>query len=236
MEDFDFERFKKDLLDSVGNAADAVSTAARDTGNDVLRIKRFIETGRDLFLAGAVTSHGGNLSESDGSSIWITRTGSMLGHLGPNDIRKVGWEPSPADQQASMELLVHRAMYHALADRAALCGEPFGTHAVVHAHTRHTVFHSLITDVIAPLDSEGALTLGAGVTVLSCEATVASEEVAAAMASQVAAGSPLAVVRGHGPFALAESLEGALRLVSCLEYSAGLLTLFETTGRKGSAD
>ena len=34
----------------------------------------FKEVGRDLFLSGAITSHGGNLSVSDGESIWITRT------------------------------------------------------------------------------------------------------------------------------------------------------------------
>jgi L-fuculose-phosphate aldolase len=231
MADFDFEQFKKDLLDGVGNVADTVGAAARDTGNDVMRFKHFNETGRDLFRAGAVTSHGGNLSVSDGTSIWITRTGAMLGHLKPNDIKQVGWEPSTLDAQASMELVVHRAIYRAWAGRTAAKGEPFGIRAVVHTHTKHTVFRSLVEDSIAPPDSEGKLTLGAAVPVLVCEKTVASEEVAALMAAQVAAGSLLAVVRGHGPFALADNLENAFRLISCLEYSSELLTLIDSTGR-----
>jgi L-fuculose-phosphate aldolase len=231
MADFDFEQFKKDILDGVSNAADAVSTAARDTGNDVLRFKHFNEIGRDLFSTGAVTSHGGNLSESDGASIWITRTGARLGHLAPGDVVQAGWESDPADERCSVELLVHRAIYHALAQRSAAAAEPFGTRAVVHAHAGHTVFRSLVTDAIRPVDSEGKLLLGTQVPVLTAETTVASEEIAALMAEQISSGVFVAVVRGHGPFAVADSLENAFRLVSCLEHSAQVLTLFEMTGR-----
>jgi L-fuculose-phosphate aldolase len=231
MTDFDFEQFKKDLLDGVGNAADAVSHVARETSGEVVRFKQFNTTGRDLFTSGAVTSHGGNLSVSDGSSIWITRTGAMLGHLTPHDLVRVDWEPSPLDANASMELVVHRAMYHAHAACATQAGLPFGTRAVVHAHTKYTVFRSLVSDFIEPVDSEGKPLLGARVPVLSPEQTVASEEVAALMAEQVSSGVPVAIVRGHGPFACADSLENAFRLISCLEYSAEILTLFETTGR-----
>lgn len=232
MADFDFDQFKKDLLDGVSSAADAVSNAAKETGGDVVRFKHFKETGRDLFLSGAVTSHGGNLSVSDGTSIWITRTGTMLGHLTPGDILRVGWEPSVADEQASMELVVHRAMYQAHANCAARANAPFGTRAIVHAHTKYTVFRSLVDDAIKPPDSEGKILLGAEVPVLAATKTVASEEVAALMAERVAAGAAVAVIRGHGPFACADSLENAFRLISCLEYSAELLTLLEMTKRK----
>jgi L-fuculose-phosphate aldolase len=231
MTDFDFEQFKKDLLDNVGGIADTVANAAKETSGDVIRFKHFNETGRDLYASGAVTSHGGNLSVSDGSSIWITRTGARLGHLTPNDILRVDWEPSPFDANASMELVVHRAIYHAHADCARQAGVPFGVRAVVHAHARNTVFRSLVGDSIEPVDSEGKMLLGAKVPVLSPKQTVASEEVAALMAERIASGVPLAVVRGHGPFACADSLENAFRLISCLEYSAEILTLFETTGR-----
>jgi L-fuculose-phosphate aldolase len=232
MTDFDFEQFKKDLLDGVGSAADAVATAAKETSGSVMRFKDFSETGRDLFLTGAVTSHGGNLSVSDGASIWISRTGAMLGHLTPGDVVQVNWNPSPADEQASMELVVHRAIYHAIAQKASEAGAAFGARAIVHAHTKHTVFRSLVSDQLEPPDSEGKLVLGTAVPVLSPEVTVASPEVAGLMAAQVLQGSSIAIVRGHGPFALADTIENAYRLISCLEYSAELLTLFETTGHK----
>jgi L-fuculose-phosphate aldolase len=233
MVDFDFEQFKRDVLDSVSNAADAVSNVAKETSGDVARFKHFNETGRDLYMSGAVTSHGGNLSVSDGSSIWISRTGAMLGRLTPGDVLRVNWEPSPSDENASMELVVHRAMYRAYAECATRAGVPFGARAIVHAHTKYTVFRSLIADCVEPADSEGKLLLGAKVPVLAVEKTVASEEVAALMAKQVAAGVSVAIIRGHGPFAWADSLENALRLISCLEYSAEVLTLFEMTGVRG---
>jgi L-fuculose-phosphate aldolase len=232
MADFDFEQFKKDLLDGVGNAADAVSNAAKATGADAIRFKQFRETGKALSVSGAVTSHGGNISTSDGSSIWITRTGAMLGRLTPGDIQQVNWAPGPPDQNASMELLVHRAMYQAYAACVTQAGQPFSPRAIVHAHTKYTVFRSLVTDVIEPIDSEGKILLGEKIPVLNADKTVASEEVAALMAQQVTAGVAVAVVRGHGPFAWADSLENAFRLISCLEYSAEILTLFEMTGRK----
>jgi L-fuculose-phosphate aldolase len=232
MADFDFDQFKKDLLDGVSNAADAVSNVARETSGEVVRFKHFNETGRDLFSNGMITSHGGNLSVSDGTSIWITRTGAMLGHLAPSDILRVDWEPNPSDQHASMELVVHRAMYHAYAGCATQAGAPFGTRAIVHAHSKHSVLRSLVDDAIKPLDSEGKALLGEKVPVLAAAQTIASEEVAALMAAQVASGVAVAVVRGHGPFAWADSLENALRLISCLEYSAELLSLLEMTRRK----
>jgi L-fuculose-phosphate aldolase len=155
----------------------------------------------------------------------------MLGHLTPNDVVRVNWEPSPLDANASMELVVHRAMYRAYAECASRANVPFGTRAIVHAHSKYTVFRSLVHDSIEPVDSEGKILLGTKVPVLSPEQTVASEEVAALMAEQISSGVPVAIVRGHGPFACADSLENAFRLISCLEYSAEILTLFEMTGR-----
>jgi L-fuculose-phosphate aldolase len=232
MADFDFDQFKKDLLDGVGNAADAVSNAAKETSGSVMRFKDFTETGRDLFLTGAVTSHGGNLSVSDGTFIWITRTGAMLGHLLPGDVLQVGWDPSPADEAASMELVVHRAVYHAVAQKAAEAGAPFGARSIVHAHAKYTVFRSLFSETIEPVDSEGKAILGTSIPVLAPKNTIASPEVGELMAEQVRAGSSHAVIRGHGPFALADTLAHAYRLVSCLEYSAEILTLLEATGHK----
>ncbi|MDR2196909.1 MAG: class II aldolase/adducin family protein [Coriobacteriales bacterium] len=231
MADFDFEQFKRDLLDGVGKTADAVSSAAKDAGADVRRFKEFNEVGRDLARSGAVTSHGGNLSESDGKSIWITRTGAQLGHLSPGDVLGVGWEPSERDAEASMELLVHRAIYHALDREAMVAGVAFGRKAIVHAHSRYATFRSMIGDAIRPADSEGIHVLGNEIAVLAPHKAVASEEVAQMMTDVIRRGARIAVVRAHGPFAVAESLEEAYRLVSCLEYSAELLTLFEMTGR-----
>ncbi len=232
MAEFDFEQFKKDLLDGVSTAADTVASAARGASDDVLRFKHFNETGRDLFLSGSVTSHGGNISVSDGNSIWISRTGAMLGRMTPGDVIRVDWSASDKDREASQELIVHRAVYHALARESLMQGVAFNSKAIVHAHSTYTVFRSFFEDYILPIDSESIMILGTSVPVLSVNRSIASEEVAARMEELVRTGGHIAVVRGHGPFAIADTLEEAYKLISCLEQSAHLLTLFEQTGRK----
>jgi len=231
MSEFDFGQIKNEFIDGMKQAASALETAAKETSSDLTRLKRFRDCGKDLFISGAITSHGGNLSESDGNSIWITRNGAMLSHLQSGDIVRAYLSPTDLDQYASMELVVHRAMYRAWADRMIEAKQAFVARAIAHAHTRHTVFRSLIEDAIKPVDSEGKLVLGNSVPVFSPANTIASEEVATLMADLVKSGYAIAVIRGHGPFVIADKLEHALRMISCLEYSSQLLCMLEASGK-----
>jgi L-fuculose-phosphate aldolase len=151
----------------------------------------------------------------------------MLGHLTPNDIVCVDWNPSEKDAQASVELPVHRAIYHSLAHEALLAGRPFAPQAIVHAHTLHTTAHSLTAQKIVPLDAEGIYALGLEVAVLTPNQVIASEEAAAQLAELVKNGTRIAVLRGHGPFAVGDKLEDAYQLVSVLEHSAHIAHLVE---------
>lgn len=202
-----------------------MGTDQEQRGTTTVRADRFADIGRDLYLAGAVTSHGGNLSETDGGRIWITRRNSMLGRLAADDVIETAWETGASDEGCSRELIVHRAMYHALAERL---GVPAGnlSAAIAHTHTRHTIVRSLIEDVIVPVDSEGLFTLGLqGVRVFSAEVTIESPEVARMLSEAVLQGAQIAVIRGHGPFAIAEDLREAMRLVSVLEATAEILDI-----------
>ena len=59
-------------------------------------LDQFQQVGRDLFLAGVISSHGGNLSVRMGDRIIITRRGSMLARLEGRDIiETVGGERQP---------------------------------------------------------------------------------------------------------------------------------------------
>ena len=235
MVDFDLEQFKADVLEGVTNAAQSVSTAAKSVSSDVKRLKRFRETGRDLFVSGAVTSHGGNISETDGKSIWITRTESMLGRITSSTVVETGWNEDARDFGASIELVVHRAIYHALAgenkapdsgaDAQNASQEKGGevVAAIIHAHPAHTIAYSLDHSELRPLDAEGTIVLGEEVKILKPKETVASPEVASMMAEAVSAGARIAIIAGHGPFAVAPDLESAFKLVSCLERSAQIL-------------
>jgi L-fuculose-phosphate aldolase len=181
--------------------------------------ERFSLIGRDLFVSGAVTSHGGNLSVRDGDRILITRGGAMLGRLGWNDVVETSIDACDADAGCSRELIVHRAIYHTT-----------NAKAIVHAHTTHTIFRSLIEDEILPIDSEALYVIGRSVPVLSPRVTIASPE-AAEMLSEVLQATNVAVLRSHGPFAIGDTLEEAFYRISVLEASCTILDLRDARAR-----
>lgn len=185
----------------------------------MLMYERFRDVGRDLFLSGGVTTHGGNLSVRDGDRIYISRRGSALGRMNPDDITEASMTPCADDAICSRELVVHRAIY-------AACGAK----AIVHAHTVHTIFRSMIADEIRPADSESRYVIGHSVPVCAPRETIASPEAASLLAREFSAGAKIAVLRTHGPFAIGATLEEAFYHVSCLEASCRILDLRDAAG------
>lgn len=181
-------------------------------------LERFAAIGRDLFVTGAVSSHGGNLSERHGDRIVITRRGSMLGRLGEHDVVWTNLAACDLDEECSREIVVHRAIYQATEARA-----------IVHAHTLHTIWRSMISDAIEPIDSEGLYVLGV-VPVVEAAETIASPE-AGELLSAALVDRPIAVLRTHGPFARGATLEEAFYHVSALEASCQLLDLKDGSSR-----
>jgi L-fuculose-phosphate aldolase len=175
-------------------------------------IGEFRDIGRDLFVAGLVTSHGGNMSVRQGSRIVITRRGSMLGRLTEDDLVETGVEPCADDERCSRELVVHRAIYAAT-----------DATAIVHAHAPHAIARSFEHEAITPRDSEGLYVLGS-VPVVSAAQTIASPEAAEVLAHALSS-APVAVLRTHGPFAKGATLAEAFMHVSVLEASAVILDL-----------
>lgn len=175
-------------------------------------IRIFRETGRDLFVSGLTTSHGGNMSVRDGGRIIITRRGSMLGRLTDDDLVETSMAPCESDERCSREIVVHRAIYEAT---DAL--------AIVHAHPPRTVARSFASERIAPADSEGLYVLGE-IPVVTSATTIASAEAGEVLASALKTVS-IAVLRTHGPFAKGRTLEEAFMHVSVLEASATILDL-----------
>lgn len=177
--------------------------------------KEFAKIGAFLFQAGIISSHGGNLSVRVGDRILITRRGSMLGDLGKNDIVETGiYKNDSGIALASTEIGVHRAIYQ---NTSAL--------AIVHAHPPHAVVLSLSKDEIIPIDSEGSYTLHK-IPVISTETTIGSQEVAEKMPT-VLKSYKIAMLRGHGSFAIGHVLEEAYQWTSTLEECCKMLYLFE---------
>ncbi len=173
--------------------------------------EQFRDLGRDLFLAGLITSHGGNMSVRLGDRLVITRRGAMLGRLQPGDLIETGLDRDDAMVTlASSELVVHRAIYHAT---SAL--------AVVHTHPICATALSLVEDAVVPVDSEGSYLLHR-VPVVAAAQTVGSREVAEVLPPALR-NHRIALLRGHGAFAVGELLEEAYMVSSTLEASARIL-------------
>ncbi len=174
-------------------------------------VEEFQRIGRDLFLAHLVSSHGGNISVRLGDRVLIKRRGAMLGRLTARDLVETGlYENDSGIALASTELVVHRAIYQ---ETSAL--------AIVHAHPRAAVALSLVEDEIVPIDSEGSYLLHR-VPVIATEMTAGSEEVAKLIPQKLKR-YKIVMLRGHGCFAIGQTLEEAYQWVSCLEESSQII-------------
>jgi L-fuculose-phosphate aldolase len=180
-------------------------------------IEEFQRIGRDLFLSGLVSSHGGNMSVRLGDRLVITRHAAQLGQLTGEDTVEMGlYEDNSNVMLASYETPVHRAIY---LNTAAL--------AIIHAHPRVAIALSLLEDEIVPVDVEGSYLLHR-VPVVSSE--LASGSPVAGLVSEALKQYKIIMVRGHGCFATGQLLEEAYQWVSCLEESSQVLYYCRTLG------
>ncbi len=168
----------------------------------------FRAVGRMLWEAGLVSSHGGNISVRlpDGGLL-ITRTGAMLGRISDGDLVTVAADGSSTGEP-SMDTAVHRAVYAAT-----------DAGAVLHAHPRHAIAHSLLLDALEPADAGGKLRLASVPVVDAGQAAEALRE------------ASIVLARGHGSYARGDDLWQALQWTSELEESAQVLWLLRAMGK-----
>lgn len=180
--------------------------------------EQFRDIGRDCFIAGLVSSHAGNMSVKVGDRLVITRRGSMLGRLRPEDLIETGIHMDDSGiALASSEIVVHRAVYGRTAAQA-----------IIHVHPPHGIALSLEQDEIIPIDSEGSY-LFHRVPVVSAERTVGSDEMAEVISSALVE-YKLCMLRGHGLFATGHLLEEAYQWASAFEASARVAYLVRAGG------
>lgn len=153
-----------------------------------------------------------------GDRLVITRRGSMLGNLRPEDLIETGVEKDDSGiALASSEILVHRAIYRRTAAQA-----------ILHSHPPHGVVLSLDQDEIIPIESEGSYLLHR-VPVVVAEKTIGSGE-AAELISGALVEYKLCMLRGHGLFAGGHLLEEAYQWTSTFEASARIVYLARAAG------
>jgi len=179
-------------------------------------LRQFQEIGRDLYVAALVSSHGGNLSMRFGDRVVIKRRGAMLGRLKEGDLIETGLEKADSGVMlASTELVVHRAIYRAT---PAL--------AIAHAHPRTAIALSLSRDEIVPIDNEGSYLLHK-VPVVAAEFASGSAEMVERLPAALQE-YKIAMLRGHGCFAIGQTLDEAFQWVSCLEESCQIILAAKT--------
>jgi len=177
-------------------------------------LDEFQQVGRDLYAAGLVSSHGGNMSVRQVEGLLVTSHGSRLGHLGEDDLVEV--RPGAAARvEPSMDLALHQAIYAAVGEAKA----------VVHAHPRHAIALSLMGEEIRPQDLEGQHYLGV------VPVVPRGDNVAQVLADALRQ-HKIVVVAGHGSYARGESLWQALQWTSVVEESAEVLWLLQALRRK----
>jgi len=169
--------------------------------------EQFREIGRDLFVSDMISSHGGNLSMRFGDRIIIKRRGAQLGRLKPHDLIETGLEKNDSGVAlASTELIVHRAIYN---QTPAL--------AIVHCHPRTAIAYSLSREEIVPIDNEASYLLKK-IPVIWEEFASGTPEMANNVAKTLAAYKVI-MMRGHGSFAIGQTLDEAFHWSSTLEES-----------------
>jgi L-fuculose-phosphate aldolase len=171
----------------------------------------FREIGRDLYTANMISSHGGNLSIRLGDRVIIKRRGAMLGQLKPHDLIETRLDKNDSGVAlASTELLVHRTVY---LTTPAL--------AICHCHPRTAIAFSLSRDEIVPIDNEASYLLK--------KIPIVMEEFASGtpqMANKVAGvlkNYKIIMLRGHGSFAIGQTLDEAFFWSSTLEEACQIM-------------
>jgi len=181
-------------------------------------IKEMQKVGKAIFMAGLNNSHSGNISVRVGNRVLISRRGSMIGFLEDGDIIETGIEHNDSGiALASTEVGVHRAIYKGT---SAL--------AIIHTHPLTAVSLSYLYDEIVPIDVEGSYILRK-IPVVEFEYGTSSREMEEKL-PEVLKNYKIALVRGHGSFAVGHYLEEALHYASTLENISQIIYRFRMLG------
>ncbi len=173
----------------------------------------FRTAGKLLHASRCNNSHSGNLSIREASNkITITRTGAMLNNLQPQDLVTTSTTPTTEQRtHASSELDIHLKIYK------------ITTHnAIAHGHALSAVAVAWLYESRIPLiDVEGAYYFG---TIPVLEHTPATAHPSLGIAlGNILNSDPVVILKGHGVFAVADTLEQAAQRITSVNDSAELI-------------
>ncbi len=176
----------------------------------------FVKFGRMLWESGLIHMTSGNISMRKGSTIYVTRTGSLLGSLSSTDIVSVNLDNTLRDKGASSETIVHRAIYLANESDEKI-------RAIVHAHPPFATALSWDHTVIKTMDSD-SLYIPEIPVMTECPYGEGSLCVADHFPKTLGKHT-VALIRGHGAFAVGKDIQQAAARISMMENQCRLLFL-----------
>jgi len=172
---------------------------------------------------GCNDSHSGNASVRTASGFWVTPTGACADTLRVGDlVACLGDGPCP--ETASLDAPLHQAVYRGNA----------GAAAVLHSHGPYTVALTLAGGDFVPVDFEGQYYFPR-VPVLRVPFEQYLEKAPGLVADALAA-HRIAVVRGHGVYAVGETLNLAYKWTCSLELSAKTAFIARQAGTLGQPE
>lgn len=162
-------------------------------------------------------SHSGNVSARAGNEFWITPTGACADTLEADQLVSCSLSETPP-ASASLDASLHQRVYM----------ENHRAASVVHSHGAWSLAATFNGDDFEPADFEGQYYFPR-VPVLRIPYERYVDDAAALVAAALA-DYPIVVVRGHGVYACAETLNLAYKWTCSLEQSAQTLLLARQAG------
>jgi len=178
-----------------------------------LAAEALIEAYRSLAAHGLNDAFSGNASLRDEKGFWITRTGCPGDRATEDDFVFCLWD-APLPAQASFDAPVHLAIYREI--ERARC--------VLHAHCPHAVALTMHRGDFLPEDLEGRLFLGECVRVVDVPLAEHRKH-APRLVVEASQQTGICIVRRHGAYAWAETIELAAKRLFALESAARIVWL-----------
>jgi len=162
-------------------------------------------------------SHSGNASVRDNDTVWVTPTGACADTLEAGDLVACNLS-GEIGEGASLDAALHIAVYQKNPQ----------ARAVLHSHGAHTVALTMNGEDFIPPDFEGQYYFPR-VPVINIDYDRYLQDAPQQVAS-ILAEYPITVVRGHGVYAQAETLNLAYKWTCSLELSARTAFLAKQAG------
>ena len=162
-------------------------------------------------------SHSGNASCRDGDTFWVTPSGCCADTLQADQLIHCELNDSPS-QGASLDAILHSRVYQNTPASAA----------VLHSHGAYSVAMTMNGEDFFPVDFEGQFYFDR-IPVITIAYDKYLEQAAEAV-SQALGDHKIVVVRGHGVYAAAESINLAYKWTCSFELSAKTFFLAKQAG------